>query len=92
LFKCKTGGHKVLAEVYYILRLTANIISLSQKEEATYKIMIHDGFLRLLDRAGMLVTKVKHAMNRLYILNHDVDRSMCLAGQSSSPAWCWHSR
>jgi hypothetical protein len=49
LIKCKTDDHKVLVGVYYIPCLTTNIISLGQMEEAMYKIMIHDGFLRLLD-------------------------------------------
>jgi hypothetical protein len=32
LVKCKTGGHKALTGVFYILRLTANIIKLGQLE------------------------------------------------------------
>jgi hypothetical protein len=92
LIKYKIGGHKVLTRVYYIPRLTTNIISLGQMEEAKYKIMIHGGFLRLWDQVGMLVTKVKRATNRLYILNLDVDRLVCLAAQGSSLAWRWHSR
>jgi hypothetical protein len=92
LIKCKTGDHKALTRVYYIPHLMASIISLGQLEEAVYKIMIHDGFLRLWDRARTLVTKVKHATNRLYIRNLDVDRLVCLAAQGSSLAWRWHSR
>jgi hypothetical protein len=92
LIKCKTGSHKALVRVYYVSRLTTNIISLGQMEEVVYKIMIHGGFLRLWDRAGTLVTKVKCATNRLYILNLDVDRLVCLAAQGSSLAWRWHSR
>jgi hypothetical protein len=92
LVKCKTGGHKALTGVYYIPRLTANIISLGQLEEAAYRIVLHDGFLRLWDRAGTLVAKVKRASNRLYILYLDVDRPVCLAAQGTSPTWRWHSR
>jgi hypothetical protein len=92
LIKCKTGGHKALTGVYYIPRLTANIISLDQMVEVVYKIMIHDGFLRLWDRAGMLIAKVKHATKKLYILNLNVDRPVCLAAQGSTSAWHWHSR
>jgi hypothetical protein len=55
LIKCKTSGHKALIGVYYIPRLTSNIISLSQLEEATYKIVLHDGFLRLWDRVKQAV-------------------------------------
>jgi hypothetical protein len=92
LVKCKTDAHKVLTRVFYIRRLMANIISLGQLEEEAYKIMLHDGFLRLLDRVGMLVAKVKRGMNRLYIISLNVDRLMCLAAQGTSLAWRWHSR
>jgi hypothetical protein len=61
-------------------------------EEAAYKIVLHDGFLRLWDRAGMLVAKVKRMLNRMYILYLNVDRLLCLAAQGTSPAWRWHSR
>jgi hypothetical protein len=88
LIKCKTGGHKALTRVYYIPCLTTNIISLCQLEEAAYKIVLHAGFLRLWDRARMLVAKVKHGSNRLYILYLDVDHPVCLAAQGTSPAWC----
>jgi hypothetical protein len=54
--------------------------------------MLHDGFLRLWDRAETLVAKVKHASNRLYILYLDVNRLVCLAAQGTSLAWRWHSR
>jgi hypothetical protein len=47
LIKCKTGGHKNLMGVYYILRLKANIVSLGQMEEAGYKIVLESGFLKL---------------------------------------------
>jgi hypothetical protein len=92
LVKCKTSGHKTLTGVYYIPRLTTNIISLGQLEEAAYRIVLHNGFLRLWDWAGTLVAKVKRASNRLYILYLDVDRPMCLATQGTSPAWRWHSK
>jgi hypothetical protein len=88
LIKCKTSGHKVLTGAYYISRLMVNIISLGQLEEAAYKIVLHDGFLRLWDQAGTLVANVKHGLNRLYILYLDVNRYVCLVAQGTSPAWC----
>jgi hypothetical protein len=45
LIKCKSGGHKTLTGVYYIPRLTANIVSLGQLEEVGYKIILDGGFL-----------------------------------------------
>jgi hypothetical protein len=49
LLKCKTGDQKLLADVYLILWLTANIVSLGQLEEDGHKIMIHAGFLSIWD-------------------------------------------
>jgi hypothetical protein len=82
----------VLTGVYYTPHLMANIISLGQLEEVAYRIMLHDGFLRLWDWVGALVAKVKCVSNRLYILYLDVNRPLCLAGQGTSLAWRWHSR
>jgi hypothetical protein len=87
LIKCKTGGHNALTGVYYIPRLMVNIINLGQLLEAAYKIVLHDGFLRLWDRVGTLVAKEKCGSNRLYILYLDVDRPVCLVAQGTSPAW-----
>jgi hypothetical protein len=60
LIKCMTGEHKALTGVYYIPRLTANIVSLGQMEEAGYKIMLENGFLKLWVRAKTLAAKVRH--------------------------------
>jgi esterase/lipase superfamily enzyme len=49
LIKCRIGGHRALTGVYHIPHLTTNIISLSQLEEASYKILLHGGFLKLWD-------------------------------------------
>ena len=50
LFSCKTGEHQRLGGVYYIPRLTANIISLGQLDEDKYKVLIEDGVLRIRDQ------------------------------------------
>jgi hypothetical protein len=92
LIKCKTSGHKTLAGVYYIPRLTTNIISLGQLEEAAYKIVLHASYLKLRDRSGMLTEKVKCGQNQLYILYLDIDRPVCLEAQGGSPACRWHAR
>ena len=38
-----TSEHKVLTDVYYILELTSNIISLGQLEECGYKVVLDNG-------------------------------------------------
>jgi hypothetical protein len=47
LFKWKNGDHEVLAGMYYIPKLTANIVSLGQLDEDDYKILIEHGVLRI---------------------------------------------
>jgi hypothetical protein len=73
LIKSKTRGHKALTGVYSIPCLTANIVSLGQLEEASYKILLHDSLLKPWDRTGALVAKMKRAVNRLYILHLKID-------------------
>jgi hypothetical protein len=92
LIKCKTGSHKGLTGVYYIPHLTANIVSLGQLEEASYKILLHGGFLKLWDRVGALVAKVKRGTNWLYIMYLNIDQPVCLAMQGNCLTWHWHTR
>jgi len=49
LFACKSGEHRRLDGVYYIPRLTTNIISLGQMDEDGFKVDIESGILRLYD-------------------------------------------
>jgi hypothetical protein len=87
LFKLKSGEHQELAGVYYIPKLTANIVSLGQLDEDAYKILIEHGVLRIWDRRRRLLAKVPRSPNRLYILTLAIDRPVCLAARSSEVAW-----
>jgi hypothetical protein len=92
LVRCKTGEHKVLPGVYLISRLTTNIVSLEQLEEDGHKIMLHAGFLRIWDRRGHIVAKIRHGVARLYVLHLDADKPVCMVAQGEDPAWRWHVR
>jgi hypothetical protein len=92
LSKCKTGDHKLLAGVYLILHLTANIVSLGQLEEDGHKIVMHVSFIKIWDHHGRAMAKVKRAMNMLYMIQLDIDQPVYLATQGDSPAWRWHLR
>jgi hypothetical protein len=92
LFKCKAGGHKAPTGVYYIPRLTANIISLGQMDEDGYKILLQDGTLKIWDAHGCLLAKVERSADRLYLLTLNIGNPVCLAAQGSSTAWRWHAR
>ena len=49
LFACKNGEHRRLDGVYYIPRLTTNIVSLGQMDEDGFKVDIESEILRLYD-------------------------------------------
>ncbi|WVZ58489.1 hypothetical protein U9M48_008761 [Paspalum notatum var. saurae] len=92
LFNCKNGEHHALAGVYHIPRLTTNIVSLGQLEEDGYKILMENGFLRIWDRSRRLLAKVPRTHNRLYQINLDISKPVCLAAQGTDVAWRWHAR
>jgi hypothetical protein len=92
LIRCKTGEHKVLPGVYLIPRLTANIVSLGQLEEHGHKIMLHAEFLRIWDRCGRMVAKVRRVVNHLYVLHLDIDKPVCMAVQGKGSTWRCHTR
>jgi hypothetical protein len=58
LFVCRTGEHCQLDGVYYIPRLTTNIISLSQMDETGFKVDIESGILRLFDPDRQLLAMI----------------------------------
>jgi hypothetical protein len=87
LFACKSGEHRALTGVYYILRLTANIISIELLDDAGSKVDIEHGVLRLFDPDCRLLAKVKHLPNRLYYLDLHIARPVCLTACSSEPGW-----
>ncbi|GKD52714.1 hypothetical protein Tco_1281690, partial [Tanacetum coccineum] len=62
----KFRNESKLDEVYYILDLCSNIISLGQLAEVGDEIKIKDPFLWVRDAAGKLVIKVRRSSNQLY--------------------------
>jgi hypothetical protein len=68
MFETKTGEHRRLLGVYYIPRLTANIVSLGQLDEGGCKVDIDDGVLRIWDQRRRLVARVRRSPGRLYLL------------------------
>jgi len=47
IFKAKTGEHRLLTGVYYILALKNSIISVEQLDENGSRVEIEDGVLRI---------------------------------------------
>lgn len=92
LIEGRNGEHKALTNVYYIPKLTSNIISLGQLEEQGCRVEMENGELLVFDTAGKLLIKVKRSANRLYVLNLELAKPVCLMANTESEAWRWHTR
>jgi hypothetical protein len=92
LFVCKSDEHRRLDGVYYIPRLTTNIVSLSQMEEDGFKVDIESGVLRLYDLQRKLLAKVNRSPSQLYFLDINIVALVCLTMGVGDVAWRWHER
>jgi hypothetical protein len=79
LFTCKNGEHRSFSGVYYIPKLTTNIVSIGQLDEVGYKINIDDGVTRIREPNRRLLAKVCRVPNRLYVLDLNIAQAVCLA-------------
>ncbi|XP_062232774.1 uncharacterized protein LOC133930085 [Phragmites australis] len=68
VFECKNGELRSFAGVYFIPRLTTNIVSLGQLDEVRFKIEIDAGVMRIREPDGQLLARVTREANRLYLL------------------------
>jgi hypothetical protein len=92
LFACKNGEHRTLVSVYYIPRLTANIVSCGQLDEDGFQIHIECGVMRIRDEKKRLLAKIRRSAGRLYVLDITIARAVCLAACAGEDAWRWHAR
>ena len=92
LFKCKNGEELVFHEVYYILTLQNNIISLGQVSECGNEVVLKGDYLRIFDKQQRLLMKVKRSNNRLYKIILESGGSKCLLTKMEELTWMWHSR
>jgi hypothetical protein len=92
LFACKSGEHHRLDGVYYIPRLTTNIVSLSQMDEGGFKVDIESGVLHLYDLQRKLLAKVHRTPSRLYFLDMNIAAPVCLTARVGDMSWRWHER
>lgn len=92
LIKGRSGEHKALTDVYYIPKLSSNIISLGQLEEKGCKVEMWLGELTVFDTEGKLLIKVRRTENRLYVLKLEIAQPVCMSASTNSKAWRWHAR
>jgi hypothetical protein len=87
------GEHKVLTGVYWIPRLKNSIISIGKMDEGGARVLIEGGVLQVWDRRHRLLARVQRIENRMYQLELQVARPLCLAMvHQDDDAWCWHER
>jgi hypothetical protein len=65
LLEGKTGEHLPLTGVYFIPRLTTNLVSLGQLDEGGCDVHTKHDILRIRDEKGRLISRVKRSANRL---------------------------
>jgi hypothetical protein len=94
IFVCKNGKSRSFNMVYFIPRLTTNIMSTGQLDEIGYKINIDTGMMKIREPGGVLLAKVKWEANRLYLLHLKLMQPTCLAvcGHDDEVVWRWHER
>lgn len=92
IFQGKNGEHTPLTRVYYIPRLTTNIVSVGQLDEGGCNVRINNGVLQIRDDDNRLLVKVNRSGNRLYLLCITVTCPLCLSTRRDEGAWLWHQR
>jgi hypothetical protein len=94
MFVCKNGEPWTFDVVYFIPRLTTNIMSVDQLDEIGYKIDIDTGMMKIWEPGSVLLVKVKLEVNCLYLLHLKFVQPTCLAvhGRSNEVAWRWLER
>jgi hypothetical protein len=94
MFMCKNVVSRSFDRVYFIPRLTTNIVSVRQLDEIGYKIDIDTGVMKIQERGGVLLVKVKRKANRLYLLHPNFMQPICLVvrGRGDEVVWRWHER
>jgi hypothetical protein len=58
LFHCRNDEHRALSNVYFLPRLTANIISVGQVDESGYQVLVEHGVMWVRDEDRCLRTKI----------------------------------
>lgn len=92
VFSCKNGEHYSLNGVYFIPKLRTNIVSVGQLDEVGFSALVYHGVMRVRDDSGRLLAKIPRSPNRLYVLDVNIARSVCLMARGTEDAWRWHSR
>jgi hypothetical protein len=92
LIKLKDESHQFIGDVYYILTIKSNILSLGQLLEKGYEIKMKYHTLTLLDTKGDMIAKVTMTKNRMFILNIETDVPKYPNACVKDETWLWHMK
>ena len=92
LINLKNGKHEFISNVYYVLDMKNNILSLRQLLEKGYNILMKDYSLLIRDNHDDMIAKVQKTKNRMFLLNIQTDVSKYLKSCLKDPNWIWRLR
>ena len=69
MFKIKSGEQEYISNIYYILELKSNILSIRQLLEECYTIHMEDSIITLKDKNKRVITKVHKSKNQMFPFN-----------------------
>ncbi|GJU03009.1 zinc finger, CCHC-type containing protein [Tanacetum coccineum] len=82
----------MVSDVYFILALTSNILSLSQLTKVGYDVWLHNEYLKVYNEQSTLVLKVQRSANRLYKIALKIAKPASLEASLVDDAWTWYAR
>ncbi|XP_050884870.1 uncharacterized protein LOC127087999 [Lathyrus oleraceus] len=92
LIMIRDDGYSLIKDVWYILRIKCNLLSIFQFLEKGYKIHMENKGLHVMDANGVFVLKTLMAANRTFKAELKVMEHKCLATAVSREEWMWHYR
>jgi len=81
-----------IRDVYYVLDLKSNILSMGQLMEKGYSVLIKDRVLYLKDKLDRLIARVEMKKNETYKLDLKIVQERCLKLDVKDGAMMWHFR
>jgi hypothetical protein len=86
-FLCKNGERRSFVGVYFIPRLTVNIVSVGQLDEARFDIHVKTGKMDIHGPDGRLLARIERKQSRLYMLDVNIARrATCLSAWAEAVA------
>ncbi|MCH84180.1 retrovirus-related Pol polyprotein from transposon TNT 1-94 [Trifolium medium] len=93
VIKSKRGTKVIISEVFYVPKMSCNLLSLGQLVEKVFSVNMEDNALKLFDKMKNLVILCPSAKNRTYKCKISSDDMMCMSATVKEDAEVlWHKR